>query len=396
MSQKLVDRSPDLKRLRDEGYDLRILGNHVAVGSVPFVDANRHIQRGLILSRLELVQNEVKNNLEDHTAWFVGGVPCDKNGMQLDRIINNTSVSTPVEGYTAQCFFSCKPTNGNGYPDYYAKFTTYIKIICHEAQAIDRTLTAQVFPVVSNENVDTPFKYFDTASSRAGIDSIGAKLGMRRIAIVGLGGTGSYVLDLAAKTPVREIHLFDDDEFSQHTAFRCPGAVALEELVPNLKKVDHYAAVYSKLRHGVIAHRYRITPANVEELQNMQFVFLCMDSGEMKDAIMAELEKAGVSFVDVGMGVYRQGDRLGGILRATASTPRRRDHIRSRNRVSFAPAVGMREYSTNIQVADLNALNATLAVMKWKKIFGFYADLNEEHHTTFVIETNKLSNEDVP
>jgi len=395
VSQKLVDRSPSLKRLRDEGYDLRMLGNHVAVGSVPYVNANREIQRGVILSTLELAQNQVKKP-DDHTVWFAGGVPCDKNGASLNKIVIDTTVHTPVNDLTVHCRFSSKPTDGNGYPDYYAKLTTYIRILTHEAQAIDSSVTASVFPVVPSDNVDTPFKYFDTASSRAGIDAIATKIALPRIAIVGLGGTGSYVLDLVAKTSVREIHLFDDDEFSQHSAFRCPGAVGLEELISGLKKVDRYATIYSKLHAGVIAHAYRITPANVQELLAMQFVFLCLDGGELKDTIMGELERADIAFVDVGMGIIREEGRLGGILRVTSSTARKRDHIRSKNRISFAPAVGKNEYSTNIQVAELNALNAALAVLKWKKMFGFYHDLKQEHHTTFVVETNKLGNEDFP
>jgi hypothetical protein len=36
----------------------------------------------------------------------------------------------------------------------------------------------------------------------------------------GLGGTGSYILDLVSKTPVNEILLFDSDDFLQHNAFR--------------------------------------------------------------------------------------------------------------------------------------------------------------------------------
>lgn len=394
VSQKLVARSPDLKRLRDEGYDLRVLGGHVVVGSVPYVTSSRAVRRGLIVSSLELAQNEVKKP-DDHTVWFQGEAPCDKQGAQLDRIIVDTGPHTIVDGLIANYRFSSKPLDGKGYPDYYAKFTTYIRILAHEAQAVDRSVRATVFPVVPADDIDTPFKYFDTASSRAGIDAIAAKLALPHVAIVGLGGTGSYVLDLVAKTPVREIHLFDDDEFSQHTAFRCPGALALEELTPDLKKVDHYTRVYSKLRYGVIPHAYRITPVNVQELEAMQFVFLCMDSGELKNAIMATLEKSDIPFIDVGMGIVRQDDRLGGILRVTASTARKRDHIRSKNRISFAPAVSKNEYSTNIQVADLNALNATLAVLKWKKIFGFYHDLRREHHTTFVVETNKLGNDDL-
>ena len=45
-----------------------------------------------------------------------------------------------------------------------------------------------------------------------------------RIGIVGLGGTGSYILDYVSKTRVVEIHLFDGDGYQQHNAFRAPGA----------------------------------------------------------------------------------------------------------------------------------------------------------------------------
>ena len=51
------------------------------------------------------------------------------------------------------------------------------------------------------------------------------KLSLKNVAIVGLGGTGSYVLDLVAKTPVRQIHLDDGDMFLQHNAFGSPSAV---------------------------------------------------------------------------------------------------------------------------------------------------------------------------
>jgi tRNA A37 threonylcarbamoyladenosine dehydratase len=35
-----------------------------------------------------------------------------------------------------------------------------------------------------------------------------------------LSGTGSYILDLLAKVPIREIHLCDGDDFARHNAFR--------------------------------------------------------------------------------------------------------------------------------------------------------------------------------
>jgi hypothetical protein len=245
-----------------------------------------------------------------------------------------------------------------------------------------------------DDEESSPFKYRDTASSRAGIDGLSSKLAAPKVAIVGLGGTGSYILDLVAKAPVKEIHLFDDDVFLQHNAFRCPGALGLEDLPLNTPKVEHYRSLYSKLRHGVVAHPYQITEENAHELSEMQFVFLCLDTGELKDAIMATMESAGVPFIDVGMGVHEKDGALAGILRVTTSTPSKREHLRENQRVSFAPAQGNNDYSRNIQVADLNALNAVMAVIKWKKLSAFYHDLEAEHHSTYVIETGRLSRED--
>ena len=51
-------------------------------------------------------------------------------------------------------------------------------------------------------------------------------------------------------------------------------------------------------------------------------------------------------------------------------------------------------YSRNVQVADLNALNATLAVIRWKKLCGFYADFDQERHSVYTIDGNHLLNED--
>ncbi len=393
MSQKLVDRSPDLKRLRDEGFELQVVGTHLVLKSVPYVNGNKEVKRGTLVSTLEFAQNDLKKP-DEHTVSFAGERPCDKNGTPL-AIIHSEERKTPATGVDVNFLFSTKPRDGKGYPDYYAKMTTYAKILMHEAQAIEAGVTACVFPVIPTDSEDeSPFNYYDTSSSRAGIDALSPKLAMAKIAIVGLGGTGSYVLDFVAKTPVREIHLFDDDEFSQHNAFRCPGALGIEELKPEMKKVQYYSALYSKLRNGVVPHSYRIDIANMDELRQMQFVFLCLDSGELKDPIMRTLEDANIPFIDVGMGLQIRDAALSGILRATTSTPRKRDHVRDNHRVSFAPALGPNDYSRNIQVAELNAFNAALAVVKWKKLCSFYHDLTQEHHTTYVLDTGKMGRED--
>ena len=119
-----------------------------------------------------------------------------------------------------------------------------------------------------------------------------------------------------------------------------------------------------------------------------------MDAGEAKRRIVRKLEEMGAGFVDVGMGLELDDGSLGGILRVTASTRDRRNHVHQ-GRVPFAGGGKDDIYASNIQVADLNALNAVLAVVKWKKIRGFYRDLEREHHCTYTTDGNVLDNSEL-
>ena len=48
------------------------------------------------------------------------------------------------------------------------------------------------------------------------------------------------------------------------------------------------------------------------------------------------------------------------------------------------------EYATNIQIAELNSLNAAMAVIRWKKTFGFYRDASCEYYQGFSIATGEM------
>lgn len=52
------------------------------------------------------------------------------------------------------------------------------------------------------------------------------------------------------------------------------------------------------------------------------------------------------------------------------------------------------DYLTNIQIAELNALNAAFAVIKWKKLCGFYQDSENEHHGSYTLSLNMLQSHD--
>jgi hypothetical protein len=148
------------------------------------------------------------------------------------------------------------------------------------------------------------------------------------------------------------------------------------------------------MHRGIVAHPYRVTAANVEELAACDFVFICMDSGPDKLAIFTALEAHGITFADCGIGVQEVGGALRGMVRVTVSTENKRDHVA--RRVSFAPPNADNEYERNIQVADLNALNAVLAVIKWKKLCGFYHDFAEEHDSTYTIDSHLLTRDEQP
>lgn len=391
MSRQLINRSPDLKALMDDGYELAIKGDHLVIHNVPYVNGEKQVKRGVLVSVLDMA-GDVTTTPSTHVTMFAGGHPCDINGQELKKIKHGTSRQTICEGLVVEHSFSSKPAGG--YRDFHEKMTTYIAIISGPAEAIDPNTTARTCAVTESGDQDCVFNYIDTASSRAGISAVSKKLGQLKIGIIGLGGTGSYILDLVAKTHVKEIHLFDRGVFGQHNAFRCPGAPSIEELKQRPKKVHYLAKRYAPMRKNIVAHDCHIDASNVDLLQKFDFVFLSVDKGNIKQPIIEKLEKFDIPFIDVGMGIYFADDQLFGVMRVTTSTINKRDHVREKKRISFTGGDVDDEYSKNIQIADLNALNAALAVIKWKKIFRIYGDFDQEHFCAYTLDGNHLVNED--
>lgn len=237
------------------------------------------------------------------------------------------------------------------------------------------------------------FKYPDTNSSRAGITELNSKFEGLKIAIIGVGGTGAYILDMIAKTHIAEIHLYDGDVFQVHNAFRAPGACASDTFPDEgeLFKVDYYTSVYSKLRFGIVPHPVYVGLENIDEFVEYDFVFISVDKNKARSEIISSLLQLKIPFIDVGMGVNRTDDKLLGTIRVTAATTEHNKHLEKR---IGEEEIAENEYANNIQIVELNCFNATLAVIRWKKMVGFYQDLKEEYNNLFFINTGKLLNED--
>lgn len=388
MSQQLINLSPDLARLRDTGYEIEVCGGYLIAHRIPYINPRREIAYGKLITALVLNGN-VTARPNDHVIQFMGEHPCNKDGsiiMQIQHAAPNTKL---FDGLVMNYSFSNKPQGG--YANYFDKVNTYAELISSPARSLNPSVTAKTFKAVPNKNEHSVFNYIDTNATRAHIIRANAKFNGQNVGIIGLGGTGAYILDMVAKTPVAEIHLFDGDVFHQHNAFRCPGAPPLSCFDSQPKKVEYLKNIYGNMHRGIHAQGLFVTEENIQLLKQLNFVFLCVDSNRVRGVIINYLLEQKIPFIDVGLGVNLVEDQLIGTLRSTLVTPNQSDHIEKRiGKVDMED----NEYATNIQIADLNSLNAMLAVIKWKKWTGFYQDLKEEHHTTYSINTAQLLHED--
>lgn len=261
-------------------------------------------------------------------------------------------------------------------------------MIAKYAARIDPSATALTGRVHDYEDTPSVHVYYDTASTKAGITSVSERLEGQTIAIIGVGGTGSYVLDLVAKTRVKEIRLYDGDTFIEHNAFRAPGAAKESDVfaIPPHKKALYFQSQYSQMHRNIVAYPHDVVDLP-QDFSSVDFVFICIDKATPKRRIVQQLTELNKPFVDVGMSITLEGSTLGGAMRTVLSTGACRN---ARHGISFNDTEN--DYSLNIQIADLNALNAALAVIMWKKHMGFYQASGNMYSSVYTVNFNRIDN----
>ncbi len=226
------------------------------------------------------------------------------------------------------------------------------------------------------------FRIPNTFEGRTGIGPMQERIKNQNVALIGLGGTGSYVLDLLVKTPIATIHLCDDDAMDWHNFMRAPGTPTQGEIdaqhISPQKKVEYYYNKYASLRNGVCPHILRVGD-NTEfttflSEHTIDFAFVNIDQRQegdvsRQDEVYDVLSEAGIPFVDSGISLTLEQDQIQG---AVTTSSYKAGSLDWQQTLPNSKMTGNHPGYRNIQLPEVNALAAALAVMEWRRLTEQY------------------------
>ena len=386
MSTSLISRSPDLSALSRNGYSLEVRGAYLLVLDIPYVAPNGEIQFAAIVTSLDIsgaAGEEVTLPPNDHTVWWTGEPPHTASGDSMKEHLScgQWEQGRDIgEGITVYMRWSRKPKESGKtrrYRDYQEKIETYIGEVGGQAEGLRPGVLEAARqggdPAVISS---TRFAYMDTNSYRNGTRGIESRIEEEVVAVIGVGGTGSYLVDVLAKTNVKELHLFDDDVMKIHNAFRVAGAARVGELDGKKYKVDWHAERYQHVRvKGLHLHYLELSDDNLDILCKCTTAFIAVDDVTVRRTIQSACAAMGVLHIGVGIGLEVEGpnnDQLGGMVKIeTSFNPSK---VMKDTHEAPKPAGDEKDnvYDSNIQTAELNMLGAALAITEWKAVKGIY------------------------
>lgn len=371
-----------LEDLLSGGYSLSITDAHLVVNDVWYLNEAGELAKGRLGAPLTLDQEDKVGAPKSHQIYWSGSPAHYADGTPIP--LGAAKVENISIGETLYLWhLSNKPPEG--FAIYTSLIEHYVALISGPAEQ-KFGVTPRTGAVYEVSEDLSPFKVADTFSARAEITDLNFNLAKERVAIIGLGGTGGFVLDFMVKTPVYSIDAFDFDAFAVHNGFRAPGEVPFDMF--GQPKTVLYQRKYDGFRHRLYFHQLRVGACNAERFANITFAFICIDDGEARAEICAMLRTLGVPFIDVGMGVEKENGRLDGLVRTTMFDDTTYD--RAIADVPLDKEEGEGAYRTLVQIVELNALNAALAVIRYKQMRGFYADDAGFFNSLFSVGLSKM------
>lgn len=388
---ELANHNDDIRRLLEKGYALRYDSGYLVVRDIPYLDSHLARQVGAFVTKLVPI-DKVRVKQEDHQVFFAGSAPYGLDGKPITNL-GGGAASLPLSktDVVVERSFSNKPPSGH-FPDFFAKIEHYVNLIAGPAMNRD-SVSPLTFNVDHDVAGDSVFHFQDSLTSRAEIGDLAARFKDEVVAIIGLGGTGCYLLDFMVKTPVKEIRGFDGDFYYVHNAYRSPGHLDDQDLGKG--KAEVYQRRYDNFRKNLKLEKKYIDHTSAADLEGVSFAFVCVDKGSARAEIFELLISLGIPFIDVGMGLNRKEGPLAGTLRATYYPPDKAAQVRDMQLAELADHPDD-VYRAQVQISELNAMNACLAVIRYKQLRGFYLDKQPPFHMLFDTAELKLFRQEGP
>ena len=377
------------------GFSVKVEANVVRAEGVPCLLADGVVGTCTIEKSYNPTSRKPTNQLggADHAVR----ITVDEEGDGLVYNANGTPIGHYIGG-DGKTWSNISIRKGS--PDSPEEDESTSDLIHRYAKQIVGAVSAAGYPETAFLKMQDPFKIPNTFEARAAVGLVQGRIRDQRIAIIGLGGTGAYVLDLVAKTPVQEIHLLDADDVDWHNLLRAPGAPTTEEVESmrqgRLRKVDYFHSKYTSLREGIYVHAVRVDnlPTFREFLMahRIDYAFVCIDQlpecdSPRQDIVYCALNEAAVPFIDSGVSLSVEDSVVSG---AVATSAYDAGSVRWKEAIPNARVEGNVPGYRNVQLPEVNALAASLAVMEWRRRTGQYVSKSDSFLHKFRLEQPRI------
>ena len=330
------------------GLTIEVQQNRISVGKVPYRKKNGKAGKCQIWVEIEndgLSMKAPENGAGATHAATLSGVEGGSAYQRTGKPVGNVVWTDN----SSKCVISIKLDKGE-YVNGWHALVVYIGRVAGEVGAEEHKQLGRIFKFeIAGEDAKDMQSWRDRARGQ-------------KIGIVGLGGVGLWILDLMSKTEVREIRIWDGDKIEGRNLIRAPGWASQEAIGRN--KAEYFGEQYGRMRSGItIQGEYWRLDGTADLLEDLNFVFIAIDKTDTRKVLCQTLEEKGISFIDVGMGIERRMGRVRGSCQVFYSGE---NPERWRKGIPTVEGAGEEEYYA-LQLADLGALNAALAVGAWRR-----------------------------
>ena len=297
------------------------------------------------------------------------------NGAVHDRLGN--SIGNVVrQGNEDSCTISIKKDEGE-YLDAWDALKTYMQAIYGGFRAFHGAGSHKVerpytFPILGERSRDE-VQWLDLVRGE-------------KIAIVGLGGVGAWIADLLTKADVAEVHGWDADLIEDKNVIRMPGAVNPDWI--GKPKAEWFEETYRQIHRQVYGHPKYVDERTVARVcSNTTFGFVAVDDTEGRTIACAAMAAAGIPFIDVGISLSRRDGQVSASIRVTTTRPH--DDV-WRKAIPKVYKAGQEIYG-RLELPDVAAVAAGLAVQSWRKVRGQMAQESASECMVFRLETDTIT-----